>query len=858
MISSFPFKNKDENSQSFISKENSFSIDQHSKSDSESIASFEFEATPRLSESKISLHSSTSLQKFNNNIFSEAVSINNNILSQPTLKLPSYKSTKISNPSPNFLPPPNPSSKTHRVVSGMTSFSSNSYASTNLAPQKLDKNRPESSYSFGTNANPVPRRVNTHFRSSTFNDFAALENLSKVSKNNQTILEHSDSDVYKQYSHHNYYYQKSTEEGSKSAQHPQNPQPDTIDLNTSFKNMHINDNYKSSPNNAFYHEYNSLMSNDTSYKSVTPDRKLRQQPSNITDSPNIHLTRIRSKSKVSPSISQNSKFSNSPKSLKNKKIGFSDTTSNSFLNYKHQGYKASVRPTSCVDQTALSSNNFDVQHNHTLASKNQNYTYTSENKSISSNNSKFMLEPKLRQTSSKLDESSLKNEKDYRFDTSSVYYPPLKNPDDIKSQTAKIQKLMKEKFDLQIRNKTLMDSLNQLSSEGLDALVSDFSRARESNIRANQEITRLRDRISELKKHIKNLETEIKNSNKCMLQHGINQEERDYIKFIEDKIRYLEVELDHKITESQVNNDLIAELQTECNLQYKINEQLKVDAINERAKSDQWQSIAQNPRKLPHQMRAGTAKELNSVQSNIRNSSGLNTTSSETNETLFSNYEAVESPYLRKTHTRTNTRRSSETYPHESDIRLKQIEQRYLDLEKEHIDSVSHFKYEINQWQQKSNYHENENKLLLDKNNKLEQFSEQLQDEVKELSRQLAEKSETGYLLSKRKFEEAESQFLRVKITNLETELFEKKKKLAEMTDSFEDMYNSLKQSKREIDINLSKATASQILEHKLNTLINLVKSTNNTGHYPDNKPYSSIDNIKPSKIGHRRCYSFD
>ncbi|OLY85780.1 hypothetical protein AYI68_g11 [Smittium mucronatum] len=74
---------------------------------------------------------------------------------------------------------------------------------------------------------------------------------------------------------------------------------------------------------------------------------------------------------------------------------------------------------------------------------------------------------------------------------------------DIKSLNHKIQTLLKDNFDLKIRNQTLYDSLNCVQMDDIQGLVSDYSKARSSNIRATEKINKLRSQISKLKVVIK-------------------------------------------------------------------------------------------------------------------------------------------------------------------------------------------------------------------------------------------------------------------------------------------------------------------------------------------------------------------
>ncbi|PVU87064.1 hypothetical protein BB560_006553 [Smittium megazygosporum] len=413
-------------------------------------------------------------------------------------------------------------------------------------------------------------------------------------------------------------------------------------------------------------------------------------------------------------------------------------------------------------------------------------------------------------------------------------FAQIKSPDDIKSQTSKIQQLMKEKFDLQIRNQTLMESLNQLSVEGLDSLVAMFTRARESNIRANHEIERLKDRITELKKNNKCLSEQIKSFRSYEIQQQMNERDKEYIKILELKIQNFEHELQSKLSELENRNEIITELQMELELQLKVNEQLRVDAMNERAKSDHWQSLAQSPRRISKSIRMNAFKELN-LGAIAPTPAGPSTISPSTNETLHSGHDLNDQQYGKKSQTAAGMRRVSEVGGFQDvNLKLRQYEQHYLGLEKEYEQFVLRHKNEVLEYERKVHSVQEENLMLRDTNNELNKTISFLKEQISHLNQEIEHASNQNYIELKKSFENSESVFLKSQISKLDSELEERKATIYTLKNYIIKLQASFSESTGEIMNNINNSTVDPVSEQKMTRALSNFSESSNTRRHSD------------------------
>ncbi|PVU95838.1 hypothetical protein BB559_002594 [Furculomyces boomerangus] len=154
---------------------------------------------------------------------------------------------------------------------------------------------------------------------------------------------------------------------------------------------------------------------------------------------------------------------------------------------------------------------------------------------------------------------------------------------DIKALSTKVQTLEKDNFDLKIRNQTLMDSLNQLSNEGLDSLVNDFARAKASNIRANEKIYLLNERIGKYKTHKRLVGDSTNSSPISQLDYEMDRKEKWILESLKNRAYNLEQdlaakqsELDNSVEHSSTIQNKYTILQKKYNaLQYRLYEQAR-------------------------------------------------------------------------------------------------------------------------------------------------------------------------------------------------------------------------------------------------------------------------------------------
>ncbi|PVV04203.1 hypothetical protein BB560_001290 [Smittium megazygosporum] len=104
---------------------------------------------------------------------------------------------------------------------------------------------------------------------------------------------------------------------------------------------------------------------------------------------------------------------------------------------------------------------------------------------------------------------NFQSENDSNSESSSETNSLVKNTD-IKYLNSQIQSLLKENFDLRLKNQTMHDSLNQIvSNNDVEKLVCDYSSLKAKNILTNQRILKYQSQISKLKAEIHNSRQEL-------------------------------------------------------------------------------------------------------------------------------------------------------------------------------------------------------------------------------------------------------------------------------------------------------------------------------------------------------------
>ncbi|OLY80248.1 hypothetical protein AYI68_g5659 [Smittium mucronatum] len=396
----------------------------------------------------------------------------------------------------------------------------------------------------------------------------------------------------------------------------------------------------------------------------------------------------------------------------------------------------------------------------------------------------------------------------------------------VKSENSKIQQLLKENFDLKIRNQTLMDSLNQLSDEGLEAIINDFTRARASNVRANNEIIRLKDKISSLKKTIKLLEKDINDPYKCQAQHGMSQEELDHLNSLKSQVADLENQLSLSVDENRINLENISDLKCELERQIKINDQLRSDSLHERAKTELWQNLAQSPQSKSSNN--PTSKKTHNLslygpQNQNRLRTGTSTTTA-TSETLFNNYDInsdleITDPYFGY---------------ESSDVRGGPIVGEFSGkkIMKNRMDSSDDLENTRHQGSESRflGYIENPNEIYKE----FEKLSAQKTDIEQKLLYQQQEHQKLMSIIngsafndlsaSRDNFHDAEIIFLKSKISNLESENNEKTQTISKLTEFIKEFQNMVEKSSKSYLNTLHEVTVNPLLEHKVKSLLETLK----------------------------------
>ncbi|PVU96965.1 hypothetical protein BB559_002183 [Furculomyces boomerangus] len=427
-----------------------------------------------------------------------------------------------------------------------------------------------------------------------------------------------------------------------------------------------------------------------------------------------------------------------------------------------------------------------------------------------------------------------------------------KMPKDIKSQSAKIQQLLKEKFDLQVRNKTLMDSLNQLSFEGLDALVNDFSRARASNIKANERINQLKDNVLELRKRIKVLERSNKAVSVCNLEHRSNEKEMVLIKSLKMQIETLENELMEAVNENKHFIETVAELRSECDQQYRISEQLRMDALREREKSDMWQSLAQNPQVLQHSNQNtkvfNSDLGLNGQTKFNRLRTGTATTTT-TNETLLNNLDNGDILYTNNNNNlfRIAERHKNDTGNSQNEYsNIKALEKHCVNLESELDKQEKNYSSEINHLKERLKTCENENKLVVQNNIELERSSKLMRIEINKLNTQLSGLAFSNFVGVGDGLSNDEINFLEAKTKNLEGELKQKNFTIIRLNNILNNLRLSTEETKKICTNNLHKATIDPLVEHKVKSLLSNIQPVSSIDSNEDDCSFYSPDQTSP------------
>ncbi|PVU98030.1 hypothetical protein BB561_000134 [Smittium simulii] len=135
---------------------------------------------------------------------------------------------------------------------------------------------------------------------------------------------------------------------------------------------------------------------------------------------------------------------------------------------------------------------------------------------------------------------------------------------DIKEMNSKIQNLHKENFDLKINNKTLIDSLNQLSQDSdASVFMAEFLRSKAINNRANQKIEKYQSQILKLKNEIDFLSEKLSECSKCNLDHGMSELEKLMFKKMENKVLILEEDLVSAKSDLKMYQEIILNFKNE-------------------------------------------------------------------------------------------------------------------------------------------------------------------------------------------------------------------------------------------------------------------------------------------------------
>ncbi|OMJ28550.1 hypothetical protein AYI69_g1970 [Smittium culicis] len=264
---------------------------------------------------------------------------------------------------------------------------------------------------------------------------------------------------------------------------------------------------------------------------------------------------------------------------------------------------------------------------------------------------------------------------------------------DIKTLNSKIQTLIKDNFDLKIRNQTLYDSLNSVQINDIQGLVSDFSRARSSNIRATEKINKLKAQISKLKSALKqcsypNQMSETASVNSfatsspvtSFSQHQLNNnyDPRDVFEVMQGKISCLEKDL--AATQNELQNAIEHASVIQCRYEDSLKQCKQLQISHEKLNSQQSNNLeyAKNLESF-----SGTNQfELNSFYSNSTGeenvSNRLRAGTVDTSETLNINdiadlvnaglHNPNKSPTLKKNLLQKLTQEPSENNPNVSDL----------------------------------------------------------------------------------------------------------------------------------------------------------------------------------------------
>ncbi|OMJ10877.1 hypothetical protein AYI70_g10062 [Smittium culicis] len=573
---------------------------------------------------------------------------------------------------------------------------------------------------------------------------------------------------------------------------------------------------------------------NSSAKSERPEYKISNNPSiykSLNENNPKRSSMVSSKPLYSPGYGQISSFQNRKSSLDNS-AGYKHTRLKSDTSIFRSELKSNPNRSSSTAITPTSSNqasnpirsNRSNRNSGSLLGANYNKPANNNNSAINSKTPLKKTPSRKSKTPSKIQTNSLALKPDSNSEDS-VEIPKL---DHIKSESSKIQELLKENFDLKIRNRTLMDSLNQLSYEGLEAIINDFTRARASNVRANNEISRLKDKISELKKSIKSMEKDLESSYKCDMQHGMSQEEHEFLESLKSQVIDLESQLEVSMNENKIITNDVKNLKSELERQCKINEQLRIDSFQERAKTELWQNLAQSPQRTNYSRNAG--KKLPNLSiADSKNQNRLRTgtsTTIATSETLFNNFdsnsdfestlpyfgygsnlpELKSRPSYEELSKKKNLKNHLNSFDNYNNLKTKDINPKLLPL----LDNPEELIGELEK--------------LFEYKSDLEQKLLAGQQENEKLKAYINGPSFKNLSLSTNAFENAEMMFLKSKISNLESENSEKNNTIAKLSEFIKNLQDLVDKSSKSYLASLHESTVDPLLEHKVKSLLDVFK----------------------------------